>query len=209
RGGNSGYTYKSGKWVWHFTPKSWFDPRYQAYRANPSTYKVFHYNAKAAAAARAKAEAAARARAQAERRRRDGVLVSILKGDFGAGTEKINGMSQAVARFESRIAGETYEALALVAGAKCEENKGLTVCRTAQPMYGRGGTNVGGTYVTRKEKEYVSPKRLQHERVHTKQWNENGFFYIPQYFGILGQGLNPCHNSYEIEADLKKGGYKC
>ncbi|WP_018553178.1 RHS repeat-associated core domain-containing protein, partial [Streptomyces sp. ATexAB-D23] len=32
RGGNSGYTYKSGKWVWHFTPKSWFDPRYQAYR---------------------------------------------------------------------------------------------------------------------------------------------------------------------------------
>lgn len=209
RGGNSGYTYKSGKWVWHFTPKSWFDPRYQAYRANPSTYKVFHYDAKAAAAARAKAEAAARARAQAERRRKDGILVSILKGDLGAGKKKFDEASQNVNKFHVSILGEAYEVVARVAGAKCHEDKGLTVCQTGQPMYGRGGTNVGGTYVTGNNKEYVTPDRLDHERVHTKQWNENGFFYIPQYFGLLGQGLNPCHNSYEIEADLVKGGYHC
>ncbi|MEU3228360.1 RHS repeat-associated core domain-containing protein [Streptomyces sp. NPDC006976] len=63
RGGNSGYTYKSGKWVWHFTPKSWFDPRYQAYRANPSSYKVYHYNAQKVARAAMKAQTDARARA--------------------------------------------------------------------------------------------------------------------------------------------------
>ncbi|MFE9868196.1 hypothetical protein ACFYPZ_36845 [Streptomyces sp. NPDC005506] len=63
---NAGYTYKSGKWVWHQTPKSWFDPRYQAYRANPSTYRVYHYNAQKVA--NVKAQAAARAKVDAQRR---------------------------------------------------------------------------------------------------------------------------------------------
>uniref|UniRef100_UPI000565F541 RHS repeat-associated core domain-containing protein n=1 Tax=unclassified Streptomyces TaxID=2593676 RepID=UPI000565F541 len=79
RGGNSGYTYKSGKWVWHFTPKSWFDPRYQAYRANPSTYKVYHYNAAEAAAAKKQAEKDRIAREEkvAQERREMGVKETL------------------------------------------------------------------------------------------------------------------------------------
>ncbi|WP_145768065.1 RHS repeat-associated core domain-containing protein [Streptomyces brevispora] len=80
RGMNAGYTYKSGKWVWHQTPKSWFDPRYQAYRANPSGYKVFHYNAQKAAQARAQAVAAAKARADAARRKKESVLSAVVRG---------------------------------------------------------------------------------------------------------------------------------
>ncbi|MEU5823274.1 RHS repeat-associated core domain-containing protein [Streptomyces sp. NPDC047803] len=86
RGGNSGYTYKSGKWVWHFTPKSWFDPRYQAYRANPSTYKVFHYNAAEAAAAKKQAEAnrIAREEKAAQERRKQNSLWGKIKSGVSA-----------------------------------------------------------------------------------------------------------------------------
>ncbi|MFF9509478.1 RHS repeat-associated core domain-containing protein [Streptomyces sp. NPDC014724] len=86
RGMNAGYTLKGSKWVWHQTPKK--DPesqkRYRAYRANPTTYKVHHYDAKAVAAAKAKAQAAARAKADAERRKKDGILGRILKGNYEA-----------------------------------------------------------------------------------------------------------------------------
>ncbi|MDX3772429.1 MULTISPECIES: RHS repeat-associated core domain-containing protein, partial [unclassified Streptomyces] len=85
RGMNAGYTYRSGKWVWHQTPKSWFDPRYQAYRANPSTYHVYHYNAKQVAADKAQAGARAdkaKADADKERRRKDGILGSVKQGNW-------------------------------------------------------------------------------------------------------------------------------
>ncbi|MFF5333650.1 RHS repeat-associated core domain-containing protein [Streptomyces sp. NPDC013181] len=40
RGGNSGYTYKSSKWVWHFTPKKDPDSKlnYASYRADPARF---------------------------------------------------------------------------------------------------------------------------------------------------------------------------
>lgn len=219
RGMNAGYTYKSGKWVWHQTPKSWFDPRYQAYVANPSSYKVYHYNAAAvvaaraaqaaaSAVARAKAQAAAQARAEAERRKRDGVLVSVLKGNYGTAWSKskpaVHGAIGKINNLQSHLAGATYETLARVSGAKCFEKQGLTVCQTAQPLYGRGGTNVGGTYVTGFEKAYVEDDRLDHESVHTKQWEKSGFLFMPKYFMA---GTDPCHNRYEIDAGLGKGGY--
>ncbi|MER7729218.1 hypothetical protein [Streptomyces sp. NPDC096323] len=42
RGMNAGYTYKSGKWAWHESPKKDIDSRrhYAAYRADPSRYMV-------------------------------------------------------------------------------------------------------------------------------------------------------------------------
>ncbi|MFD7427774.1 RHS repeat-associated core domain-containing protein [Streptomyces sp. NPDC059818] len=86
RGMNAGYTYKSGKWVWHQTPKSWFDPRYQAYRANPSSYKVHHYNAAEATSAYKKAEAdrvEREKKAAAAQRKKDGIWGSIKKGNWG------------------------------------------------------------------------------------------------------------------------------
>ncbi|GHF95065.1 hypothetical protein [Streptomyces thermodiastaticus] len=79
-----GYTLKNGHWVWHQTPLKDKESRqkYAAYRANPSTYKVYHYNAKAAARAKAQAIARAAAKAEAERRKKDGILGNIMKGHF-------------------------------------------------------------------------------------------------------------------------------
>lgn len=109
-----------------------------------------------------------------------------------------------VNKLQSHLAGATYETLARVSGAKCFEDQGLTVCQTAQPMYGRGGTNVGGTYVTGFRAKYTYPQRLEHERVHTKQWEKSGFSFIPECFTA---GMDPCQNKYEIDVGLGKGGY--
>ena len=88
RGMSAGYTLKNGHWVWHQTPLKDKESRkrYAAYRANPSTYKVYHYNPKAAA--RAKAQALARAKerqdaADRERREKDGIFGSLAKGHWG------------------------------------------------------------------------------------------------------------------------------
>lgn len=58
--------------------------------------------------------------------------------------------------------------------------------------YGRGGTTFGHTYVTGHD--------------HDKQWDRNDTSMIWKYFG---EGLEPCTNSYEIDADLMKGDYSC
>jgi hypothetical protein len=85
RGMKAGYTKKNGKWVWKQTPlkdKS-SKKKYSAYRANPSTYKVYHYNAKAVAKAKAEAEAQAAKRAKAadeQRRKVDGISSQIKNG---------------------------------------------------------------------------------------------------------------------------------
>ncbi|WP_328339499.1 RHS repeat-associated core domain-containing protein [Streptomyces violaceus] len=91
RGMTASWTKKNGKWVWKQTPKKDTASRkkYAAYRANPTTYKVYssnYYKAKAAAQlkqaqARAKAQAIARAKAaEAERRKKDGIFGSIMGG---------------------------------------------------------------------------------------------------------------------------------
>jgi hypothetical protein len=74
-----GYTLKNGHWVWHQTPLKDKESRkrYAAYRANPSTYKVYHYNPKAAARAKPQALARAKAKADGERRKKNGILSSI------------------------------------------------------------------------------------------------------------------------------------
>ncbi|GAA3900773.1 RHS repeat-associated core domain-containing protein [Streptomyces lannensis] len=99
RGMTAGYTKKNGKWVWKQTPKKDKESqkRYRAYRANPSTYKVYHYNAKAVAAAKAQAQAKKAAderkrkdaderkrKAEAEQRKKDGIWGNVMKGNFDA-----------------------------------------------------------------------------------------------------------------------------
>jgi hypothetical protein len=87
----AGWTKKNSKWVWKQTPKKdkASQKKYAAYRANPTTYKVYYsnyYKAKAAAQlkqaqARAKAQAIARAKAaEAERRKKDGIFGWVKKG---------------------------------------------------------------------------------------------------------------------------------
>ncbi|MFJ5876063.1 RHS repeat-associated core domain-containing protein [Streptomyces sp. NPDC093088] len=72
RGMTTGYyTKKSGKYVWNQSPRKDSDSqrRYKAYKANPSNYKVYHYDAKKAEADKARAKAQAAKRAAEERRK--------------------------------------------------------------------------------------------------------------------------------------------
>ncbi|MFJ5092164.1 RHS repeat domain-containing protein [Streptomyces sp. NPDC088674] len=91
RGMTAGYTKKNGKWVWNQTPMKdkASQKKYAAYKASPSTYKVFHYDAKKAAAAKAQAKKRAEKRkaeekrkADVERRKKNGIFGSIMKGNW-------------------------------------------------------------------------------------------------------------------------------
>ncbi|GHA65093.1 RHS repeat domain-containing protein [Streptomyces termitum] len=91
RGMTAGYTYKSGKWIWHQTPKKDAASRakYRAYRADPANYRVYHYDAKKVAQAKKaaddrkrqrEADAAAKAKADAERRKKDSFFGKVMGG---------------------------------------------------------------------------------------------------------------------------------
>ena len=67
--------------------------------------------------------------------------------------------------------------------------------------YGRGGSCVGGCYLTQGN---VTPDILEHEAVHKRQWQRYGMVFPLLY---LVAGRNPLRNRFEIEAGLRKGGY--
>jgi hypothetical protein len=46
---------------------------------------------------------------------------------------------------------------------------------------------------------------LEHEAVHKAQWRRHGFLF-PVLYALAGR--DPLRNRYEIEADLRKGGYR-
>lgn len=68
--------------------------------------------------------------------------------------------------------------------------------------FGRGGTTVGATYLTRASD---SPAVLEHEEVHRQQWRRYGLWFIPMYYAA---GIEGSSNRFEIEAGLERGGYK-
>ncbi len=48
---------------------------------------------------------------------------------------------------------------------------------------------------------------LRHERIHTEQWAEYGYWgFIARY---LAEGTDPCENSFEEDAGYEDGGYSC
>ncbi|MGL4339662.1 MAG: hypothetical protein ACRCSP_04460 [Rhodoglobus sp.] len=67
--------------------------------------------------------------------------------------------------------------------------------------YGRGGMTLGAVYLTR---DNTSSAVLEHEDVHRAQWKKYGLAFIPLY---VEAGREAQHNRFEIEADLRKGGY--
>lgn len=67
--------------------------------------------------------------------------------------------------------------------------------------FGRGGTTVGATYLTRGSD---SPAVLRHEEVHRQQWERYGLWFIPMYYAA---GIDGTKNRFEIEAGLEDGGY--
>jgi hypothetical protein len=86
---------------------------------------------------------------------------------------------------------------------RVERKAGLLVFRGMPKMtFGRGGSCVGGCYLT---DQNVSDDVLEHEAVHKKQWKRYGMLFPLLY---LIAGRNPLKNRFEIEAGLEKGGYR-
>ena len=109
--------------------------------------------------------------------------------------------------FQSAWLGAMYGSLAKITGGSCSRAKDLTVCTTSVPIYGRGGTTIGNTYTTDEgHPAYVLPPRLNHERVHMKQWQKRGFAFAGDY---IWEGMDPCKNKYEKAAGWVDGGYSC
>jgi len=80
--------------------------------------------------------------------------------------------------------------------------EGLIVARGLPSWsFGRGGTTVGGVYLTT---DNVTPAILEHEEAHRRQWRRFGLAMLPLYYAA---GRDPLTNHFEIEADLVKGGY--
>lgn len=67
--------------------------------------------------------------------------------------------------------------------------------------FGRGGTTIGAVYLTN---DNDSPSVLEHEAVHRRQWKKYGLAFIPLY---IAAGTRAETNRFEVEADLRKGGY--
>jgi len=67
--------------------------------------------------------------------------------------------------------------------------------------FGRGGTTIGGVFLTSR---VVEDRVIAHERVHQAQWRRFGLAFIPLYFAA---GRDPLRNRFEIEAGLEAGGY--
>ncbi len=70
-----------------------------------------------------------------------------------------------------------------------------------QRTFGRGGSCVGGCYLTASND---SDDVLEHEAVHKRQWQRYGMLFP---FLYLVAGRDPLRNRFEIEAGLEKGGY--
>ncbi|WP_234320602.1 RHS repeat domain-containing protein [Streptomyces sp. NRRL B-1381] len=130
-------------------------------------------------------------------------------GGGSKGPDPIEWLNREVKRLESDALGELYEYSARLTGGSCKNNGAdLTVCTEGwMRLSARGGTTVGDTYTTKPgTPEFVSDKRLKHERKHVKQWEEHGADFITEYFM---EGTNPCGNKYEEQADYVDGGYYC
>lgn len=92
---------------------------------------------------------------------------------------------------------------AVLSGFRVRRHGALLVCSgLPRWAFGRGGTTIGGVYLTRSA---VSEDVLRHEAVHREQWRRYGLALIPLY---LAAGRDPHRNRFEIEAGLSAGGYR-
>lgn len=89
------------------------------------------------------------------------------------------------------------------AGITYDEDCNLLVAKGMRGGFGRGGTTIGGIYLTRCN---ASPAVLRHEAVHADQWARYGVSFAVRYLveEIRHRGAA---NKYEIDAGLEDGGY--
>jgi hypothetical protein len=67
--------------------------------------------------------------------------------------------------------------------------------------FGRGGTTIGGIYLTR---DNDSDNVIEHEAEHRAQWRRYGLAFIFLYIAAGGNALT---NRFEVGAGLELGGY--
>lgn len=90
----------------------------------------------------------------------------------------------------------------ILGGFRFSRQGGVIVARgLPRWAFGRGGTVIGAVYLT---SHNVTPRILEHEAVHRDQWKRYGLAMIPLY---VAAGRDARRNRFEIEADLRKGGY--
>ncbi|QXQ15970.1 hypothetical protein [Skermania piniformis] len=83
------------------------------------------------------------------------------------------------------------------------EHFDIYVCAGMRGGFARGGTTVGGAYLTRNLTWF---RTLRHESVHADQWARYGLTFIPRY--LLEESRHPgAGNRFEIAAGLADGGY--
>lgn len=84
-----------------------------------------------------------------------------------------------------------------------DDESALFVASGMRAGFGRGGTTIGGVYLTRRN---VSRALLRHESVHADQWARYGVAFAVRY--LVEEIRRPgSRNRYEIEAGLRDGGY--
>lgn len=85
-----------------------------------------------------------------------------------------------------------------------DDEYGLYVCTGMRGGFARGGTTVGGVFLTR-----TPPTRrlLRHEAIHADQWARHGLGFAVRYLREELRNPGP-HNRFEIEAGLEDGGYR-
>ncbi len=107
-------------------------------------------------------------------------------------------LARAGARFATRAARLWGRALG---GQERRVGQLHVITGLPQWAFGRGGTTVGATFLTRASD---SPAVLEHEDVHRQQWERYGLWFIPMYYAA---GIDAKRNRFEIEAGLEQGGY--
>ena len=91
---------------------------------------------------------------------------------------------------------------ALLGGFHLSRQGGVVVAsHLPKWAFGRGGTTIGAVYLTSVN---VTPAILEHEAVHRAQWKRYGLALIPLY---IAAGRDARTNRFEVQADLRKGGY--
>ncbi|MFD6881605.1 MULTISPECIES: hypothetical protein [unclassified Rhodococcus (in: high G+C Gram-positive bacteria)] len=85
-----------------------------------------------------------------------------------------------------------------------DDECGIYVCAGMRGGFARGGTTVGGAFLTRAQ---PTRRLLRHEAVHADQWARYGLGFAVRYW--WEEIRNPgSRNRFEIEAGLEDGGYR-
>ena len=125
-------------------------------------------------------------------RERCGLPLTLIRASRGS----------AQAAFVTRVA--LIYARVLGADIAFDDEFGIFVASGIRRGFARGGTTLGGVYLTRRN---TTRAVLRHEAIHADQWARHGLTFGPKYLCEELRHPGP-RNAFEIEAGLEDGGYR-